>query len=378
MRTVAIIDNGIKTSRLKNCKSIKHYAITETYKLELCKESSIMSNTQTTHGTICAEIFDQYTLNPYNLISIKISDNTGLTNIKSLITAISWALSEGIDLLSISMGTTFYKDFPIIESLLCSFTDNHTIIVAAADNEGFLTAPAYFENVLGVKCNSEGTIQYEAITVLDDQIDGIDIIAVPSTDIPLSNSFSTPFIAAIVYNLMCTGIVNFTELKVKLKDDWRHVVAPSMNRVFDLEDTETMIDVPLIVLISDDITASVVCVADIVKSFRNIDYNCIGILLNQDANLSKGLISIKKHSDFSKCILPAIVKISHITLADIVIVHFSREEYEHLSDANRSLNLAVDIIIDSSHSSADVPANVYHIKSDDTKEIVKLLKFALV
>ncbi len=86
------------------------------------------------------------------------------------------------------------------------------IIIAAYNNKRIYTCPASFDNVIGVKCDTTGTLKRSEYIYNTYSLDGIEVIANAKHNIidnsgmvyttSICNSYATPVVTALVYELI--------------------------------------------------------------------------------------------------------------------------------------------------------------------------------
>lgn len=199
---IAVIDNGIDEARFNIDIDNKVY-IDGTGK---CVTDDIdMSNVSFTHGTTCAQIIDDNTVDA-TVYSVRILDEGGKGLIDSLAPALEWCYQNGIRLVNLSLGTTHFHDKGIIRQIINHYAYKGMIIVAATSNSGYTTYPASFSNVISVEAG-------EALRFaeLAQQEKGVDFSAPikqeliseqTSFSVPQSNSYATPYVTAMIANIL--------------------------------------------------------------------------------------------------------------------------------------------------------------------------------
>jgi hypothetical protein len=182
-----------------------------------------------THATLCAKMFYDNVSSNCELYFIQILDTeTNKTNLTNMLIALEWCKQENIKLINLSIGTTvldsafeLYKKIQILEN-------DNIVIVAACSNDGKMTFPAAFDNVIGVKAisskNYGARFLYENNT-----IDNIDIICNINEEvieyknvyhkIYSSNSYAAPIITAKTCNYISDGFNTIEKIRKKLQLD---------------------------------------------------------------------------------------------------------------------------------------------------------------
>jgi|GEM_PF-866084 len=205
MIEVAFIDDGInsRASNIQHYKDINHTIIrTNDFDVSL-------------HGDQCYQIFNDYTQN-YSLHSIKILNKDQVCDINSLRLALLWCMENDIEVINISLGSTLFSDYYILEDVIRELTKAGIIVVAACSNSNVLTYPASMRGVIGVRCDKIGDLDAKEIHINKKDIKGIQI-TVGALDaiykgVGNSNSFVTPYITAIICNLLNGGCKDYSEI----------------------------------------------------------------------------------------------------------------------------------------------------------------------
>ncbi|CBZ05050.1 peptidase S8 [Clostridium botulinum] len=204
---IIIIDDGVN-SDLCNLGELKS-DIEVTSDLEI-KENLDCYNEFTYHGSTCAAIIKKYLPNA-ELGSIKILSNFKGTRYQ-LVKAIKWCVENNIKLINLSLGTVNFQDFKLLYSCMEYAYKKGLIIIAAYNNKRIYTCPASFDNVIGVKCDTTGTLKSSEYIYNTYSLDGIEVIANAKHNIidnsrmvyttSICNSYATPVVTALVYELI--------------------------------------------------------------------------------------------------------------------------------------------------------------------------------
>lgn len=156
------------------------------------------------HGTCCAMIIQKY-YSEVEIVSLKILCQEGLYgSFEGLFQALKWCKNNGIDVVSMSLGTTNICDFRAIQNIVNELIDDDIIIVAAVCNEFHFTLPALLDNVIGVASITEKEYNESELAFL-----GINALAKSVHDVTIENeeyttsdcnSYATPYVAANLLN----------------------------------------------------------------------------------------------------------------------------------------------------------------------------------
>lgn len=216
---VVIIDDGVDLDtqrKLKvSCKVLKNGCVVDDIP---------MYQNMLTHGSKCVNIFAKYAKN-YELYCLKILDvKTRRTDITSLKQGLEWCLSEKIDLVSLSLGSVQMADYLKLIPILERIKESSMIVIAACDNDYQMTFPASDDNIIGVKADkfdvlAEGEYIYDSSDIFNIQIMVGSLKKIfPDFNLDNHNSYVTPYVAALVCNMLVKGIKkNQVEEKLKIR-----------------------------------------------------------------------------------------------------------------------------------------------------------------
>ncbi|GMQ64902.1 hypothetical protein AN2V17_41420 [Vallitalea sp. AN17-2] len=203
--SIAVIDDGINRNMIAN--DIRS-SIMITNDLDIVPYQ-ITDKEKLTHGTICASIIESYFHNAV-FSSVRILSDRMRGSINQLVKSLEWCMLNDIDVVNISLGSHYSKDKDILKKVINQVTEKGLIIVCASDNNDYLTFPASFSNVIGVKRDSRNILWNNEYSINKNIIDGIEFTAYSRHKLSIkgnyicsdSNSFAAPFITAKVCELM--------------------------------------------------------------------------------------------------------------------------------------------------------------------------------
>lgn len=144
---VCVIDDGICGDEINIYKNIQIRNGKVVDSLNICKNNS--------HGTGCAKVIVKHTEKEIFISSVSILNRQCKGNIQSLCTAFEWCVENDVDIINLSLGSVFFKDKELLLSAVNRCVENGIVIVGATSNEGYVTYPASFTNVLGVRSFDE-------------------------------------------------------------------------------------------------------------------------------------------------------------------------------------------------------------------------------
>lgn len=144
---VCVIDDGICGDKINIYKNIQIRNGKAVNSLNVCKNNS--------HGTGCAKVIAKHAEKEILISSVSILNRQCKGNIQSLCTAFEWCVENDVDIINLSLGSVFFKDKEQLLSAVNQCAENGIVIVGATSNAGYVTYPASFTNVLGVKAFDE-------------------------------------------------------------------------------------------------------------------------------------------------------------------------------------------------------------------------------
>jgi|GEM_PF-1474586 len=369
---ITIIDDGINQNFFE-VGELKHN-LHITSELDICERVGY-DPFLPSHGTTCAAIIKKYAPDAI-LSSIKILGDESLKGMKEqLVKALEWCSNNKVRLVNLSLGTIDFKDFPVIEKLVNYAADRGVIVVAACNNRNIYTCPASLKKVIGVKCDHSGILEEQKYMYNTDALDGIEITACGSHELvnykgeskitPACNSFATPAVTALVYNMIKEDErITIDQIKENLKE--KAVKYPICeDNFFKREiyrgryDSEN-IEIPILVLYNFAKNSESLNNVDIyeiaiqlTELFRKEGYNTISAVSNQFyANCIKGIVPISEVNIEKYGLAKELKCICTVFDPDFLIVPIDTEKEE----------LKMDI---ESHYEIDIKINVF----DDVLEV---------
>lgn len=204
---IAIIDDGV-------CEDFFNTKVEE--KREITDSNSVIKQKSfeplnPNHGSICAGIIKKYSPNA-PIVSIKILNKEGRGELKHLVKSIEWCIINGIKIVNLSLGSIYYVDSCELRKTVKRAVKKGIIIIAGCSNEGRITYPSCFSDVIGVKTDFFNPVKEGAYVYNNYPNDGIEITASSIHKLILndgttyftkpSNSYATPFITAKVYEIV--------------------------------------------------------------------------------------------------------------------------------------------------------------------------------
>lgn len=292
MQKIGILDNGIDQKHLE--RDVENKVIIDDTIVDRTGEIDL---SVCEHGTICALIIEKY-LDECSLHCVKILDENGNGNINNMCIALDYYNSNNIFVLNNSMGTTYFQDKKTMRKIINHYGNKGFIIVAAASNDGFVTYPASFSNVISVAAGNRFRIDQ------DMQFQkGIDFIAPSDHEITIdgtsfclgkSNSYAAPYVTAVVGNLIAKkGRMSIDEIRMSLvpqgtvfiySPDWieKAWISPEYRRI----DAEFYFNVDQRDLqkCMDDIDTLVLCTHSEMERYGDLDKHIV--YLGSDAKRS--------------------------------------------------------------------------------------------
>lgn len=213
MSKVAILDTKIDNDVLA-CNSFTFYNV-----LDLDYDEKVPI--QYSHGSICAQILDELT-SEYDLINIQVLENVSAGNgkprgyINDLKKGLQLCDALEADIICLSAVSSVLSDSKEIYDIVRKISKNR-IVLAAIDNNRYITIPASYPFVIGVQSDRENRLKPGEVAYCYDDLLCTDVYANCDFDIlrkigcTPSNSFAVPVVDAKV-NDWINGKKNVTDM----------------------------------------------------------------------------------------------------------------------------------------------------------------------
>lgn len=203
---VAIIDDGV---------SEKELGARLLYDVEINTKNSAQKRESQgegiSHGTLCAAIVLHYN-NHVKISSVKVLNENLKGHASRLYVALKWCLDHDVDVASISLGSTLLREKSQMQKVINHVVQDGLIIVCASHNDGYITYPASFSNVLSVRCDRANSLSRGEYILHPRFVDGIDCTAFARHELNFvrsgaitcsnSNSYAAPMITAHVSRIL--------------------------------------------------------------------------------------------------------------------------------------------------------------------------------
>lgn len=146
---VVVIDSGIDVNQY----DLKQY-VKESIGIKInskgCFERQLSPRVEHPHGTVITAIIKQM-CDSVEFYSVNILDRNLHSNGKVLIKSLKEAIKYKPHIVHLSLGTTSLRYWLSIRRCVRKLTNNNIIVIAASNNEGTRSYPAYLNKVVGVK-----------------------------------------------------------------------------------------------------------------------------------------------------------------------------------------------------------------------------------
>ena len=223
MIRVALLDDGLdyKKKITFSCEGM-YKAEDERIITDVAQNSPINS-----HGFICAHIIYSYSRENVEIVSYRVKRQDEEGDIHDLETAFNNALDRKVDIIHMSIGSCESRDRRRLKKLCNKAKRRHILVIAATDNDGAITYPAFFKNVIGVGHNIRGI--GNRILYIENSRLGVDVeVCSPrnikldeciSEKLPYCNSFAAAEVTGIVALLIDrVGKLSVKEVRHNLKN----------------------------------------------------------------------------------------------------------------------------------------------------------------
>lgn len=203
MNKIAIIDTIVDTSRIQN-KNIEIY--------DLYFNSNREDMCTINHGTLCAMVLEECA-SDYELINIRIFEEDEMKtycDIDKLCEALQMCIALDINVVSLSAGTMRLSDSKRLFELTKNLS-KQAVIISSLSNGKFVTIPASYPHIIGVRADVAGVLHTGEIAVQKENQLGFDVYAncdfasLHEYGHTKSNSMAVPVVAAFANNLINQG-----------------------------------------------------------------------------------------------------------------------------------------------------------------------------
>ncbi len=123
------------------------------------------------HGSIVYKIIEQYMNKKDSILSLKVLNSNLKGSSLALISAIEYCITQNINIINISLGTTNDKYKEKLHRVIKKAVEKNIIIVAADSNENIISYPASFDEVVNVKKVSNKIILTKNKNIFEINID---------------------------------------------------------------------------------------------------------------------------------------------------------------------------------------------------------------
>lgn len=335
MLKVAFIDDGIMEGIEDMPSDVKKYIATnDGVRLWDNQDEAYYLS----HGTMCWWIFRNYVKSDdFCLYDIRVlNPQTQKADYQVLLKALEFCLKEGITLINMSLGTTCFTENET-NDVLRKLYENGAVMIAAKSNENRMTLPSCSPYVIGVIRDHGDLLKKDEYAVLDQDIGNINIVSHCKFEeiekkygivLSKANSFSAPYISAIVCNAMLSGVPHekiWGNLKKRANIYEKINAFNYIKKGFPMWSDE--IDVPIIGCHEPKVLCG------LVEEFRNRGYNCVGILQEQTIFISAHMFGYEPYKSQIKCGCREMVQIIvNTTCPDILFTQICQTDQETLCD----------------------------------------------
>lgn len=216
MAIIAMIDDKINESFLQKKVIRKKYRIQNSIIME--QEDEKEQFRELSHSTISAKILE-IMADEFEIINIQILKDPKIKGkIDDLAIALKECIKMKVDIICMSLGTVRLYDSLKLKDIIDELVKQNKILIAAVSNEDLITLPAFYKNVIGVRCDIIDIMNPGEIMVNMDDLLGGQVYGNCSFDLEKegitfnpSNSFSVPVVASYVNEFMNKNFLERTK-----------------------------------------------------------------------------------------------------------------------------------------------------------------------
>lgn len=285
---IAIIDDGVNQSDFNLSGS---WAIGRD--LKVTDEPCNQIENHDSHGTICAKIMRKYlkkgSIDNIRFHSVAVLDSETMHgNVDQLVAAFELCSELDMRVIHLSIGSSYYRDFPTIKKCAEELHKKGAIMIAALSNRGTMTYPACLPYVIGVK--SDASLRDSRFCYFSNPLDGIEIAASSSHILrngkgryitPTANSYAVPVATGKVISYLLEnpnlqfGDIHNALMKDAIKTSGGQASKPSKD-----------IEIPVVAFEAFAISELCPMMVDLRHLFWQNEYNCRVALNNPQTAIS--------------------------------------------------------------------------------------------
>lgn len=278
---IALIDNIINLNYIIHTNNVKTYCIINNV---ITQRPNNWQEKNITHATICTSILESL-IEDYQLINIEIiNTDVSLCSVENLAKALTFCMEMQVDVISLSIGTTRLSDSIILYPIIKKMASKGIIVVAAHSNQGYMTLPAAYSEVIGVVANKTELFQNSDMYTIPHNQFGIDIISAYKQNFNLfpleayfGNSFVVPVVVACVCKIIKSGIkqnVDFIKLELQ---KCLQVSFTDINKYFNYYYSIDDYNVPNVLIMSKNncISIQIINLLEYLAIVQNVEAVCI-------------------------------------------------------------------------------------------------------
>ena len=202
---VALLDTGVDAGHpgLEACVVANYDVVGRGRSLE-CQPGESVDTVG--HGTACAGIIHSGAPEA-EIYSLRVLDKSSVGTGDHLIHGLKWAIEQKMDIVNLSLGTTYHRMASILSRLADRASYSGTILVAAAGSRSMSSFPASFSSLIAVDSGTFAdplSFHFRLGESAEITANGIDVRA-PSPDgeyqLWTGSSFACPHVTAILARL---------------------------------------------------------------------------------------------------------------------------------------------------------------------------------
>ena len=224
-----MIDDGIPQYLAFKFRNFKiHHLVVEKQDIYYRKYGKIIS--KITHGGICfLELANRLKKCNVELFSINVipsSERRG--DITNLICALQWCINNDVSLINMSIGTTNYFDFTLLEPLFIKLYQQGKIVIAAHSNNYVFSYPANSPYAIGVRFDNSDSLKKNSYYLAHNKITNEEVIYSKDKINYIKqfvniedecNSFAVPILSAQIYSMLLHDNINREKILSYLRRD---------------------------------------------------------------------------------------------------------------------------------------------------------------
>lgn len=344
----AMIDISIDYTTYEKYKNKTKFFVVENNAVECLKIDTKIANPEASHGGLCMDAFMESSNKNIDFFIMLKSDNNLKSNVDDLILALKWCIEKNVSLISLSMGTTDFREANKFGEVLNKIKEADIIFISGISNDGKLSYPACLDGCIGIGLDFNLYTSIDEFAYSEHFFNGSNVIVSPKINKKRrigSTSLATAYFSGIISNLNI-GLKKCLEW---LKDNLNCNDIRLYYKNFDIN----QLNIIIAAIAGVDSIEVQLFIKSLQKFFIESDYYCLKILSKERFGASRNLtehthVYDKKYDCTYKEYLNLILNICEPSILFVELDDgISKDEFDVLIyDKEKNLDFGEKLLVD--------------------------------